>query len=146
MTFLSENERKKTGLLICDCSEFHRLGEIDGDLKNLDTFIIDHHKTADCPENAECIIALDAPCKHPRVICADICLSFQPGQGTVPFGAMFFQVFVQRTFHKSGFKYYNKIRQLVFPVANILQAMSRICEAVTSSICRLVSADEETCP
>lgn len=61
MTFLSENERKKTGLLICDCSEFHRLGEIDGDLKNLDTFIIDHHKTADCPENAECIIAPDAP-------------------------------------------------------------------------------------
>ena len=37
MTFLSENERKKTGLLICDCSEFHRLGEIDGDLKNLDS-------------------------------------------------------------------------------------------------------------
>lgn len=61
MTFLTESERKKTGLIICDCSEFHRLGEIDGDLKNLDTFIIDHHKTAACPENAECIIDPTAP-------------------------------------------------------------------------------------
>lgn len=46
--FLSEPERKETGLIILDCSEFSRLGEIDGDLKDLDTFIVDHHKTADC--------------------------------------------------------------------------------------------------
>lgn len=47
MTFLSEPERKKAGLIILDCSEMARLGEIDGDLNNLDTFIIDHHKTAE---------------------------------------------------------------------------------------------------
>lgn len=56
MEFMSEDERKKTGLIITDCSEIQRLGEIDGDLKNLDTFIIDHHKTADCPEGALSII------------------------------------------------------------------------------------------
>ncbi|WP_147612365.1 DHH family phosphoesterase [Treponema pectinovorum] len=57
--FLSEPERKKTGLIILDCSEMHRLGEIDGDLSNLDTFTIDHHLTADVKEN--CIIDSTAP-------------------------------------------------------------------------------------
>lgn len=61
MDFLSEDERKKTGLIICDCSEFHRLGDIEGDLRNLDTFIIDHHKTAECPENSKAIIDSTAP-------------------------------------------------------------------------------------
>ncbi|MDE5899093.1 MAG: bifunctional oligoribonuclease/PAP phosphatase NrnA [Treponemataceae bacterium] len=61
MTFLSEAERRRTGLLVCDCSEIVRLGEINGDFKNLDTFVIDHHKTAGCPERAQCIIDADAP-------------------------------------------------------------------------------------
>lgn len=61
MEFLSEAERKQTGLIICDCSELHRLGEIDGDLKNLDTFVIDHHKTAEIPNNAESIIYSKSP-------------------------------------------------------------------------------------
>ncbi len=59
MIFLSEPERKKTGLIILDCSEFSRLGDIEGDLKSLDTFIIDHHKTADVSEN--CIIDSSSP-------------------------------------------------------------------------------------
>mgnify|MGYP002625722112 CR=1 FL=1 len=59
MIFRSEPERKQTGLIILDCSEFNRLGEIDGDLKNLDTYIIDHHKTADVSEN--CIIDPTSP-------------------------------------------------------------------------------------
>ncbi|MBQ7159413.1 MAG: bifunctional oligoribonuclease/PAP phosphatase NrnA [Treponema sp.] len=58
-TFLSEPERKKTGLLILDCSEMSRLGEIDGDLDGLDTFIVDHHKTASVTEN--CIIDSSSP-------------------------------------------------------------------------------------
>ena len=49
--FLSEPEREQTGLIILDCSEMARLGDIDGDLQNLDTFIIDHHKTASAAEN-----------------------------------------------------------------------------------------------
>ena len=61
MEFLSESERKQTGLIICDCSEMHRLGEIEGDLKNLDTFVIDHHKTAEIPNNAESIIYSNSP-------------------------------------------------------------------------------------
>ena len=61
MEFLSEEERKQTGLIICDCSEMHRLGEIEGDLKNLDTFVIDHHKTAEIPNNAEYIIYSNSP-------------------------------------------------------------------------------------
>lgn len=52
MKFLSEPERKQTGLIILDCSEISRIGDIEGDLKNLDTFIIDHHKTACITENS----------------------------------------------------------------------------------------------
>ena len=61
MDFLSEAERKRTGLFITDCSELSRLGEIDGDLKGLDTFIIDHHKTSTCPENSHSIIDSSCP-------------------------------------------------------------------------------------
>ena len=59
MKFLSEPERKKTGLIILDCSEMARLGEIEGDLKNLDTYIIDHHKTAEV--STQCIIDPTSP-------------------------------------------------------------------------------------
>ena len=61
MQFLTEEERRSTALIIVDCSEYARLGDIDGDIKNLDTFIIDHHKTAACPEGASCIIDSSAP-------------------------------------------------------------------------------------
>lgn len=57
--FLSEPERKKSALIMLDCSEGSRLGEIDGDLKNIDTFIIDHHKTADV--TSQCIIDASSP-------------------------------------------------------------------------------------
>jgi phosphoesterase RecJ-like protein len=46
MKFMDDSERKKAGLIITDCSESHRLGDIDGDFSDLDTFIIDHHKTS----------------------------------------------------------------------------------------------------
>ena len=46
LPFMSQDERDETGLIIVDCSEISRLGEIDGDLKGFDTFIVDHHKTA----------------------------------------------------------------------------------------------------
>lgn len=45
--FMTNEERSKCGLIIVDCSEIMRLGDIDGDFKGLDTFIVDHHKTAD---------------------------------------------------------------------------------------------------
>lgn len=47
LPFMTQEERDKCGMIIVDCSELSRLGEIDGDLKGFDTFIIDHHKTAD---------------------------------------------------------------------------------------------------
>ena len=51
---------KKTALIMTDCSEFFRLGDIDERLSSLDTFIIDHHKTADAnPDNS--IIDPSAP-------------------------------------------------------------------------------------
>lgn len=59
--FLAEEDRKTAALIICDCSEFYRLGELDGDITNLDTFIIDHHKTAECPVGAEFILDFTAP-------------------------------------------------------------------------------------
>lgn len=61
LDFLTDEERKKTGLVICDCSELSRLGEIDGDLEGFDTFIIDHHKTAEIPENAKAIVDSTSP-------------------------------------------------------------------------------------
>lgn len=61
MVFQDEEERKHTGLIIADCSELFRLGEIEGDLKHFDTFIIDHHKTGNIMENAEGCINPEAP-------------------------------------------------------------------------------------
>ncbi|MCF0242488.1 MAG: bifunctional oligoribonuclease/PAP phosphatase NrnA, partial [Treponema sp.] len=61
MEFQTQDERNNTGLIITDCSELHRLGDIDGDLKGLDTFIIDHHKTAEIPDNASSFIDSSAP-------------------------------------------------------------------------------------
>lgn len=61
MQFQDDSERQTTGLFIVDCCEFIRLGEIDGDLKGLDTFVIDHHKTGGLPENATGYINSEAP-------------------------------------------------------------------------------------
>lgn len=58
--FMSNIDRKDTGLIIVDCSELSRLGEI-GDAKGLDTFIIDHHKTSAAFENAVSIIDPSSP-------------------------------------------------------------------------------------
>lgn len=79
MTFLDENERKRTGLIITDCSEISRVGEIDGDLKNLDTFIIDHHLTS-APLSPECgYVNSNAPA------CAYLVQLFYEGLvGTIP--------------------------------------------------------------
>lgn len=59
--FLDNKDRKITGLIILDCSELSRLGEIDGDLSDLDIFVIDHHKTSNLPENAKGFIDPEAP-------------------------------------------------------------------------------------
>lgn len=44
--FMSDADRKECGLIIADCSEISRIGDIEGDLNGLDTFIIDHHLTS----------------------------------------------------------------------------------------------------
>ncbi|MBO4638286.1 MAG: bifunctional oligoribonuclease/PAP phosphatase NrnA [Treponema sp.] len=59
--FMDSEERNHTGLLITDCSEISRLGDIDFDFKGLDTFIIDHHKTSGLSENAKGYINGEAP-------------------------------------------------------------------------------------
>ncbi|MDD5928220.1 MAG: bifunctional oligoribonuclease/PAP phosphatase NrnA [Spirochaetales bacterium] len=61
MDFLDENERKNAAVIILDCSEISRLGEIDGDLHNLDIYVIDHHKTSDLAENVKGYINPEAP-------------------------------------------------------------------------------------
>lgn len=57
---LLEHDRKKIGLFIVDCSEFERLGEYESDVKDLDFFILDHHKTSIGASN-EGIINTKAP-------------------------------------------------------------------------------------
>lgn len=61
MEFLDDSDRKNTGLIITDCSELSRLGEIDGDFGGLDIFVIDHHKTSGLPEGAMGYIDSDSP-------------------------------------------------------------------------------------
>ena len=59
--FMDTLERKQTGLLITDCSEISRLGDIDFDFIGLDTFVIDHHKTSGLENNAKGYINGEAP-------------------------------------------------------------------------------------
>lgn len=59
--FLDTQERNETGLIITDCSELSRLGDIDFDFNGLDTFVIDHHKTSGLPEGAAGFINGNAP-------------------------------------------------------------------------------------
>ena len=61
MEFQDETERKTSGLFIADCSELIRLGDIDGDLKGFDTFVIDHHKTSEIGGELKGLINPDAP-------------------------------------------------------------------------------------
>ena len=61
MIFQDSQERAKTGLIVVDCGELFRLGEIDGDLKGLDLFIIDHHKTSSPVEGVKSYINPLAP-------------------------------------------------------------------------------------
>ncbi len=61
MTFLTQKERNVTGLIILDCSERSRLGDIDGSFDGLDTFIIDHHKTSVKSADENAIIDPTAP-------------------------------------------------------------------------------------
>ncbi len=53
------NNRKKIGLFILDCSEFERLGDYEKDVKDLDFFILDHHKTSEGVTNG--IVNTKAP-------------------------------------------------------------------------------------
>ncbi len=61
MDFQDDSERKSSGLFIADCSEIVRLGDIDGDLKGLDTFVIDHHKTSEIGGEIKGYINPEAP-------------------------------------------------------------------------------------
>lgn len=57
--FLSAPERKLTGLILVDCAELSRIGDMSSELKGLDTFVIDHHKTSAATPNS--IIDAAAP-------------------------------------------------------------------------------------
>ena len=61
MEFQDESERKASGLFIADCSEIVRIGDIDGDLKGFDTFVIDHHKTSGLEEGMKGHVDANAP-------------------------------------------------------------------------------------
>ncbi len=49
---ISQDERKNAALIILDCSEKSRFGEIEGNLDDFDTFIVDHHKTSQQTQNS----------------------------------------------------------------------------------------------
>lgn len=43
---------ENVGVIIVDCSELSRLGDVDPVITRLDTYILDHHKTAECTEKS----------------------------------------------------------------------------------------------
>ena len=59
--FMSQKDIEETGLIMCDCSEFHRIGDFDTDLKELDTFFIDHHKSVESLNLPNSIIDSSSP-------------------------------------------------------------------------------------
>ena len=63
--FMSAEDAKRCGLLIVDCSELPRTGDLGEGLKGFDAFIVDHHKTAEVPAGAQSII--DPSC--PAAVC-----------------------------------------------------------------------------
>jgi phosphoesterase RecJ-like protein len=56
----SPEELKRAGLVILDCSEKERLGDININVNNIDTFIIDHHRTSE-QRCHNCIIDTESP-------------------------------------------------------------------------------------
>ncbi len=64
LPFIDKEEKAKTGLLIVDCSELSRMGDIGQELKGFDTFIVDHHKTSEgnaLDNDAQSIIDSSSP-------------------------------------------------------------------------------------
>ncbi|MCH5282642.1 MAG: bifunctional oligoribonuclease/PAP phosphatase NrnA [Treponema sp.] len=64
LPFISKEDKASTALIIVDCSELSRLGDIGEELKGFDTFIVDHHKTSEGCElenGAQSIIDSSSP-------------------------------------------------------------------------------------
>lgn len=61
LPFFSSEDQKRCGLFIVDCSELPRLGDYGQALKGFDTFIVDHHKTAEIPQGAQAVIDPTSP-------------------------------------------------------------------------------------
>ena len=59
--FMGAEDAKKCGLLLVDCSELSRTGDLSDGLKGFDAFIVDHHKTAETPAGAQSIIDPTSP-------------------------------------------------------------------------------------
>ncbi len=104
--FLSEPDRKKTGLIILDCSELKRLGDLEEDLKGLDTFVIDHHLTAEISKNS--IIDPTAP-----AACCIMQQIYEKLIGTLPLDVAEYIFFGQST-DTGYFKFLNADSEQVF--------------------------------
>lgn len=64
--FMTAADKAQAALILCDCSELSRIGELENggeeELKGLDTFIVDHHKTCESLGEADnAIIDATAP-------------------------------------------------------------------------------------
>ncbi|MBQ1833900.1 MAG: bifunctional oligoribonuclease/PAP phosphatase NrnA [Treponema sp.] len=60
LAVMTRAEKASAGLILVDCSEHSRTGDIGEELKGMDTFIVDHHKTASVKGN-QFIIDSTAP-------------------------------------------------------------------------------------
>lgn len=55
LSSVTKSERAASGLIMVDCSEYSRIGDIGDELKSMDTFIVDHHRTASVSGNQHII-------------------------------------------------------------------------------------------
>ena len=110
---MSAQDKARCGLIIVDCSEIARLGELDGNLDGLDTFIVDHHKTSDA-NTPQCIINPTAP--------AAACLVQQLHEGLIgkPDASEAHTLFFGLATDSGFFRYLNQNDSSVFECASRL--------------------------
>ncbi|MCR5318576.1 MAG: bifunctional oligoribonuclease/PAP phosphatase NrnA [Treponema sp.] len=121
--FMTKEESEKCGLIIVDCSETQRLGELEGEqgssITGLDTFIVDHHKTADSSQPNTII---DSSCPAAALLVQQLYEAIVGKPGLEEADTLFFGISTDTGF----FRYLNERDSEVF------NAAARLVQAGTS--------------
>lgn len=114
--FSAKTQKKDWGFIIVDCNEIHRTGELDGNVKDFDIFVIDHHanKADKAINEAQTIIEPTVPAAT-----AIVALLYEKLVGKIPEGlsADFFLGVAADT---GFFKHLTQKDSLIFELASRL--------------------------